>query len=90
MLKGTPAQWGTIFRGSTRYLSTVSEAQALEADLLSDAFVAFTFPYEGMFAAARSDRHGGWKTPALVARYTLYLQTRRGAMSKLAAKQGRI
>ena len=33
---------------------------------------------------------GGWKTPTMVARYTEHLQARRGAMSKLAAKQGRL
>ncbi len=32
---------------------------------------------------------GGWKTPTMVARYTEHLQARRGAMSKLAARQGR-
>ncbi len=33
---------------------------------------------------------GGWKSPQMVARYTEHLQARRGAMSKLAAKQGRL
>ncbi len=33
---------------------------------------------------------GGWKTPTMVARYTEHLAARRGAMSKLAARQGRI
>ena len=33
---------------------------------------------------------GGWKSPAMVARYTEHLQARRGAMSKLAAQQGRL
>ena len=33
---------------------------------------------------------GGWKSPAMVARYTEHLQARRGAMSKLAALQNRL
>ena len=33
---------------------------------------------------------GGRKTPTMVARYTEHLQARRGAMSKLAAKQDRL
>ena len=32
---------------------------------------------------------GGWKTPAMVARYSEHLQARRGAAAKLAEKQGR-
>jgi len=33
---------------------------------------------------------GGWKSPAMVARYTEHLQARRGAMAKLAALQDRL
>jgi len=33
---------------------------------------------------------GGWKSPDMVGRYTENQQARRGAMSKLAAKQGRL
>ena len=40
--------------------------------------------------AAEVMQAGGWKSPQMVARYTEHLQARRGAMSKLAAKQGRL
>ena len=33
---------------------------------------------------------GGWKSPSMVARYSEAQLARRGAMSKLAAKQGRL
>ncbi len=54
------------------------EAPLSAPDLAADLSV------EGVMQA------GGWRTPTMVARYTEHLQARRGAMSKLAAKQGRI
>ncbi|MEJ2122276.1 MAG: hypothetical protein P8Z76_16560 [Alphaproteobacteria bacterium] len=39
---------------------------------------------------AETMQAGGWKSPAMVGRYSENQQARRGAMSKLAAKQGRL